>query len=486
MPSSFLDTPRAARDVTGDDPWEDSPFVRRCKALYRRLGRMVRRHVSFPAEVGFLTVGTAFWVLWSGLSYDYVLKRRLFRFLAKARVLNPFVNYGGLVVLFWAVVAYLRFQRWASIDTSTTATPQLPDAARSPSPPFSSVSSLSPSSVSSPSTSPAFWMAQRIRVYYKASMSMYRAVYALLLTLFMRQSLRQIKTDITALIALDTTATEREMLRFKPPSLEIIKRMIGPYRQLLSPQFVGWENVPVPADDTPPLLFVCNHTILGFDFPILLLELFRKKGIFIRALADHSHFQIPGNSDLLKSFGAVDGTRRNVDLLFEKHESLIVYPGGAREVFKRKRDAKYALFWEDKVGFARMAIKHGATIVPVTNYGSESMLTVAADLPLGWLPVPFLFGSDRTLPLPLPSGSKVDRLWFKFGTPISTAHLKGKENDTEAVEAIKEETKRAVEAGIAELRALAHEQSLVRQEKKEQTHQKQQQQKQQQQLHSKI
>ena len=75
--------------------------------------------------------------------------------------------------------------------------------------------------------------------------------------------------------------------------------------------------------------------------------------------------------------GAVDGTRRNVDLLLGAGESVFVYPGGARETFKRTTDEKYELFWKNRYGFAAMAIKHGVDIVPVINFGTEDMVRAA-------------------------------------------------------------------------------------------------------------
>ena len=35
-----------------------------------------------------------------------------------------------------------------------------------------------------------------------------------------------------------------------------------------------------------------NHSIMGFDFPLMLEGLYRETGIYLRVLADHSHFQV--------------------------------------------------------------------------------------------------------------------------------------------------------------------------------------------------
>lgn len=111
----------------------------------------------------------------------------------------------------------------------------------------------------------------------------------------------------------------------------------------------------------------------------------------MRALADHSHFQIPFNGAVLRNtFGAVDGTQRAADLLMRTKQCVFVYPvrvplqtrardcrrvssfssptsrcvgstlawcepqGGARETFKRTTDEKYELFWKDHMGFAKV------------------------------------------------------------------------------------------------------------------------------------
>ena len=88
--------------------------------------------------------------------------------------------------------------------------------------------------------------------------------------------------------------------------------------------------------------FVANHTLLALELPLLLEGLYRRKGIFLRGIADHAHFQIPINDVVLRSFfGCVDGTQRNVEVLARAQQCMLVYPGGAREVFKRSTDSKY-------------------------------------------------------------------------------------------------------------------------------------------------
>ena len=99
----------------------------------------------------------------------------------------------------------------------------------------------------------------------------------------------------------------------------------------------------------------------------------------------------------------------------------------------QRTTTRYALEWGNRLGFAKMAVDHGVTIVPVSSVGTEDMANIIYDLPLGYVPVPFLWGSDRTLPLFTPS--QPQRVYFKFGAPIRTAGLLAEERRSRAAAA---------------------------------------------------
>lgn len=71
---------------------------------------------------------------------------------------------------------------------------------------------------------------------------------------------------------------------------------------------------------------------------------------------------------------------------------------------------------------------------------------VVADLPLSYIPIPFLYGSDRTLPLL--EFQQLEKLYFYFGEGIRTAHLKGDYENPENVQAIKDQAEQAVRYGL--------------------------------------
>jgi len=278
----------------------------------------------------------------------------------------------------------------------------------------------------------------------------YLAIFGLVATAFGFRATYLANGNIEDLIALENSRLESSMIQWKPPSYSVIRTITAPFHAFLNPIFIDMQKIPVDR----PLLFVSNHTIMGLDYPLLLVKLWRDHNIFIRALADHSHFQVPLNATIMREImGAVDGTRRNVDLLMQNGSAIFVYPGGARETFKKTTDKKYELIWGQRKGFAQMAIRHGCTIVPVTNYGTEDMVEVVRDIPLGWVPIPFLWRSNRTLPLMIPtSDAAKGRVYFLIGDPIHTDAIKGQEEDEEVLDEIVQKTKTAIENGIEILR----------------------------------
>lgn len=59
-------------------------------------------------------------------------------------------------------------------------------------------------------------------------------------------------------------------------------------------------------------------------------------------------------------------------------ELVMVFPGGAREVNKRKNE-RYKLVWKNRLGFARLAIQHGYPIVPFASVGAEHGIDIVLD-----------------------------------------------------------------------------------------------------------
>mgnify|MGYP000903402804 CR=1 FL=1 len=247
-----------------------------------------------------------------------------------------------------------------------------------------------------------------------------------------------------------------------PFEQQLAWRSLAPLRRLVRPVFVGDEHIPAQR----PLLFVGNHTLAGVvDVPQLFFHLQQQHGIIPRSLGEKAHWKIPGWRRLIERFGAVDGSRENADAAMRAGECVLVFPGGAREAFKRG-DQRYQLLWGKRLGFARLALRHGALIVPFAAVGADDVWEVLADQdqvlasPLGEVAralgvrkdvvPPVLVGQG---PLGLPA---IRRQYFAFMPPVVTADWQGREDDEAAWE-VRRQVEAGVEQGIERLLALRQE-----------------------------
>ena len=239
------------------------------------------------------------------------------------------------------------------------------------------------------------------------------------------------------------------------PSEQSIDRLVAilaPLARITQPKVYGIERIP---DDG--VLFVGNHTIFGFmDLPFMMAELWKRRRMTVRGLGEHAHYALPLWRDLLAVCGMVRGTRENVRALMRERQNVLVFPGGAREVNKRKGE-KYQLMWKERIGFARLAIEHRYPVVPFAAVGAEEMLDVVIDVNnpvmaafkgalerLGRVPLePAIVRGVGLSPLPRPQ-----RLYFWFGDPIETTAYARRRDAEAAAQALRDEVKTAVEDGI--------------------------------------
>lgn len=245
-----------------------------------------------------------------------------------------------------------------------------------------------------------------------------------------------------------------------PPRAAQIDRLAGllaPLSRITAPLVIGIDRVPERG-----ALFVGNHTILGvLDLPFMVRELWVRRRILPRGLGEHAHFRIPIWRELLVGNGMVRGTRENVRELMHRGEHVLVYPGGANEVYKR-RGQRYQLLWNERLGFARLAIEFGYPIVPFAAVGADDMYDVVADdrTPglaqlaslldrLAGVPLPPLVAGLGPTPLPRP-----ERLYFHFGEPIETTRFDRRHDDDEAAIELRDQVRVAVIGGIDELLAV--------------------------------
>eukprot|EP00404_Azadinium_spinosum_P062316 CAMPEP_0180712056 /NCGR_PEP_ID=MMETSP1038_2-20121128/11176_1 /TAXON_ID=632150 /ORGANISM="Azadinium spinosum, Strain 3D9" /LENGTH=248 /DNA_ID=CAMNT_0022744311 /DNA_START=83 /DNA_END=827 /DNA_ORIENTATION=- len=173
------------------------------------------------------------------------------------------------------------------------------------------------------------------------------------------------------MLEVEQESLSKDIVNFVPPSLAILDTAIAPLRQLLCDEVVGLERVPTDY----PCFYVMNHSLMGVEMPSFVHVLYKEKGIFVPLVV--------AAGPIMRAFGAVDGTRPNVDLLMKHGQNVLVYPGGGSEIMKSKADKRYSLMWKERLGFARMAIKNQYHILPCACVGTEDMLDILMDVPMG-------------------------------------------------------------------------------------------------------
>lgn len=262
-----------------------------------------------------------------------------------------------------------------------------------------------------------------------------------------------------------TIEHQPELPPFEPPSVESLQWFASPLRTYFAPKLFGLQHI----HPRKPALYVGNHSIYGLiDLSLFAAELYQQKGIYLRGMADRAHFYVPGWGDLLTKLGAVVGNRDACEQLMEQREHVLVFPGGGREVARRKGE-RYKLIWKARTGFVRIAIRHGYPIVPFAQVGADDAFDILLDAddvmasPLGRLlktlgiTDAFLRGGDAIFPLArglgLTAFPRPERFYYSVLRPIDTRPYAGREDDEEAVYDLRDRVRDAIRDEIAKLRA---------------------------------
>ena len=169
------------------------------------------------------------------------------------------------------------------------------------------------------------------------------------------------------------SADDLDRLINQPPRVAKLRNAIftaanglGPVVDLSRIYVDGLENLP--GDGR--FLLVGNHTAAGWP-EILTTGYFvhRHLGVRLRGLAIDKMKEMTGFSrDLAEAIGAVPGQPDVAAELMQRGETLLVFPGGGRDMLKFKGE-EYRLMWKGSSGFARIAVAHDYPIVPVGLVG---------------------------------------------------------------------------------------------------------------------
>ena len=136
---------------------------------------------------------------------------------------------------------------------------------------------------------------------------------------------------------------------------------------------------------------------------------------------------IPGIARLKRDVGLIDPSERSCLRALEEGRQLLLTPGGRRESTPRAR--RYRLRWNERYGFARLAVRTGVPVVPLATVGG---FAAYPGFTLGRLS----FWS----PVPLPV-----RLDIAIGDPIQVACDPDRARDVSVLKPVQERVRQATQ-----------------------------------------
>lgn len=260
-------------------------------------------------------------------------------------------------------------------------------------------------------------------------------------------------SDETDLVGIMQPSSRVRSLR---RALDVVTERLQPVLDLSRPYVDGLENLPPDGR----FLLVGNHTQFGSEVFLIPDMVRRSVGTRVRPLADRNFGRLRGlPADLMAAFGGVIGAPETVRELMRHDETILVFPGGGREIAKFKGE-EYALRWQGRSGFARVSVANGYPIVPVGLVGGDDVyrswttrdsayakFSAALSRRLNGRPdmaMPLLQGIGPTLI------ARPQRMYLRFGAPIDTTTPLGVENE-QWVDIVKERTRRHLETILSEL-----------------------------------
>ncbi len=214
----------------------------------------------------------------------------------------------------------------------------------------------------------------------------------------------------------------------------------------------GLEHVPRTGAG---ILAGMHRGLVAWDGVMVLHLLSQRLQRFPRFLVHPTGFQFPFVFDFTTKLGGLVACQENADYVLEHGELLGIFPEGIRGVFTMYRDA-YRLRKFGRHDFVKIALRHGAPIIPFIIVGSAESYPIVGKVDWSWwtrktewpyFPItPTLF---PLVPAPLPA-----KWCIRFLPPIDVAARYGSDaaKQPAVIRAISDEVKQQMESAIAEVR----------------------------------
>ncbi|WP_016949882.1 lysophospholipid acyltransferase family protein [Anabaena sp. PCC 7108] len=184
-----------------------------------------------------------------------------------------------------------------------------------------------------------------------------------------------------------------------PKFIETIMPLLGfLYNYYFRVQTSGWENIP-----DEKILIVGSHNggLASPDTSMMMYDWVRRFGAEkpIYGLMHPKAWQVfPALAETAMKGGAVMAHPQMAYQALRSGASVLVYPGGAEDVF-RPHQMRDKIYFAERRGFIKLALRENVPIVPAISWGAHDTLFVLADLyevveQFHKWGMPWLFGVD--------------------------------------------------------------------------------------------
>ena len=136
-------------------------------------------------------------------------------------------------------------------------------------------------------------------------------------------------------------------------------------------RFYGMENIPAHGG----ALLIGNHGPFGIDGAFVVKHVYEEGGRVVRPLGDRLLFRIPVLRVFLNTVGVLEGEAEQAIDILKAGELCSVYPGGYAETVKAPHE-KYQVrqFWENHLGYIKVALKAQVPIIPISCIGLDDIV----------------------------------------------------------------------------------------------------------------
>jgi 1-acyl-sn-glycerol-3-phosphate acyltransferase/nucleoside-diphosphate-sugar epimerase len=212
----------------------------------------------------------------------------------------------------------------------------------------------------------------------------------------------------------------------------------------------GLEHVPALGKG---VLCGLHRGLIAWDGVMIMHLLVERLKRFPRFLVHPTAFQLPFVFDFATKLGGIVACQENADYVLERGELLGIFPEGIRGVFSLYHEA-YQIRKFGRHDFVKIALRHGAPIIPFVILGSAETYPIVGKIEWSWFarktewpffPItPTLF---PLMPAPLPV-----KWYVRFLPPIDVSqHPPEAAKNSAIVRSISDDVKHQMELALADL-----------------------------------